>query len=48
MNSGNKIPGYTGYVPYRYENIGLTVGASNRVSEGIYRGALTNKGKPLA
>jgi hypothetical protein len=44
MNSGEKIPGYTGYVPYRYENIGMTVGTSNKVAEGIYRDSL-NKGK---
>ena len=44
MKSGEKIPGYTGFVPFRFENIGLTVGESNRVAENAYRTSVS-KGK---
>lgn len=44
MRSGEKIPGYTGFVPYRFENIGLTIGESNRVAESNYRTSI-DKGK---
>jgi hypothetical protein len=37
MHSGEKIPGYTGFVPFRFENIGVTVGQANRVAEQAYR-----------
>ena len=30
MNSGQKIPGYSGFIPFKQDLIGLTTGESNR------------------
>jgi len=45
MNSGDKIPGYSGYVPFKYDNVGLTCGQSNRIAEAAYRENLQPRGK---
>jgi len=37
MHSANKIPGYTGYVPYRSEFFGNTVGVTNKQAQDVYR-----------
>lgn len=45
MRSGEKIPGYSGYVPFKFENVGVTCGQSNRIAEAAYRDSRLPKGK---
>lgn len=33
IDNSNKLPGYTGHVPFRNECIGLTTGNANRESQ---------------
>jgi hypothetical protein len=47
MRSGEKIPGYSGYVPFKFENVGVTCGQSNRIAEAAYRDSLMPKGKEV-
>lgn len=37
MNSGSKIPGYTGFVPFKSEFFGTTSSQSNKQAEEVYK-----------
>ena len=52
MNSHQKIPGYSGHIPYKADLIGLTTGESNRKAGEDYRyhkcgGAMSNAGSQI-
>ena len=34
----HKLPGYTGFQPFKEDTVGMTTGAANRFSEGTFKG----------
>ena len=46
MRSGENIPGYCGYVPFKFENVGVTVGQSNKIAAQAYMTHKAERGKP--
>ena len=43
-SSVEKIPGYSGFVPYKGDLIGLTTGESNRLAQATYQQERDNRG----
>jgi len=43
MSYSQKIPGYTGFIPFKSDFFGQTTGMSNRNAEQTYRHAIETK-----
>lgn len=46
MHSANKIPGYTGFVPYKSDFFGQTVGVLNSKAQQVYRASFQSNSDP--